>query len=532
MHITGNPREQVVIATLDEMVQLDNPVRQLDSLIDEIIESGNIDIPTGKSRVGRRAYSAVSLVKLYLYGYLNKIVTCRHLESAAKINLEVRWLIKGQTPSYKTIADFKKNHGSFIHQVEERFREILREEAYISNQTWVIDGTKVKANAARDMKSLKKLKEQVAELNQTIENYLGDDKADWATSKESDDGQNNGSTRADSDMTPSELEKAIEKRDKAQRLIDIAEEKGIAYIAPTDQDALLVKSRRGKVAGYNVQMVVDAKNHMIAGHKFVDSAGDSSSLYHVIKAVSDSTGTKPAVILADRGYTNYLDIQKLSEELDADLFVSLQKSSDEIKGLVFKYDSSNDQMICPMGKIMRFRGKQYTRGQYYYSYHCNKCNSCELMGICTKSKSGRTRRMSENQVFKECYKNLMETELAKEQKKRRKTIVEHVFGTIANMMGYNGFKARGKRRVEDELSLYAFAYNFKRLWNLTNQAKLSRGVRKRRMLCLNHIISYLLLSIWTHIRLYCADMRLILRDIMRELAQGPKLKALHLYGGF
>jgi hypothetical protein len=140
--------------------------------------------------------------------------------------------------------------------------------------------------------------------------------------------------------------------------------------------------------------------------------------------------------------------------------------------------------------------------------------------------------MSENQVFKECYKNLMETELAKEQKKRRKTIVEHVFGTIANMMGYNGFKARGKRRVEDELSLYAFAYNFKRLWNLTNQAKLSRGVRKRRMLCLNHIISYLLLSIWTHIRLYCADMRLILRDIMRELAQGPKLKALHLYGGF
>lgn len=535
MHITGDPRTQVVITTFDELIQPNNPVRQLDSLIDEIIESGNIDDPTGKSRVGRRAYSAVSLVKLYLYGYLNKIVTCRDLEAAAKKNMEVKWLIRNQTPSYKTIADFKKNHGSFIRQIEERFREILREEAYITNQTWVIDGTKVKANAAREMRSLKKLKSQVADLDQTIEKYLSANEADQDSSKESDDhpddGQNNGGTEANADMTPSKLKKAIEKRDKAQRLIDIAEEKGVDYIAPTDHDALLVKSRRGKVAGYNVQMVVDAKNHMIAGHKFVDSANDSSSLYNVIKAVSDSTGTRPEVVLADRGYTNYLDIQKLSEELDAELFVSLQRSSDEIKGLVFKYDSSNDQMICPMGKIMKFRGKQLTRGQYYYSYHCKECADCKLMGKCTKSKSGRTRRLSENQVFKEHYRNLMETEPAKEQKRRRKTIVEHVFGTIDNMMGYNGFKSRGRRKVEDELSLYAFAYNFKRLWNLMNPAKLPKNIRKRRILCLNHFISYLFRCIWTRIRLYYDDLRLILRDIMRELASCPKLKAFQLSGG-
>ena len=126
---------------------------------------------------------------------------------------------------------------------------------------------------------------------------------------------------------------------------------------------------------------------------------------------------------------------------------------------------------------MKFRGNQLTRGQYYYSYQCKECTNCKPMGICTKSKSGRTRRISENQVFKEHYRYLMETEPDKEQKRRRKTIVEHVFGTIANMMGYNDFKARSKQRVEDELTLYAFAYKIKRLWNLRNQGKLPKNIR-------------------------------------------------------
>ena len=179
---------------------------------------------------------------------------------------------------------------------------------------------------------------------------------------------------------------------------------------------------------------------------------------------------------------------------------------------------------------MTFRGKQFTRKQFYYTYVCKECEGCKLRKKCTKSKSGRTIRISENQIFKEYYRDLMETEAAKEQAKRRKTIVEHVFGTIEYMMGYNGFKARGRQRVEDEITLYSLAYNIKRWLNITNPKKSRASVKRWCVLCRNYTFSSSFLPVWVRIRLSYADLRLILCEIMHKLTSWPKISMIQMSG--
>ena len=504
-----------MVITLDQIIGLDNPVRQLDELVDYIIESGMIEIPTGKSFLGRRAYSAVDLMKLCLYGYLNQITTCRGLAEAARTNLELKWLINDQTPSYRTIADFRKNHSAFILRVETQFRAILNEDGLITNRTWVIDGSKIKASAARDMRSLTNLRKQVADINQSIEEYIGqsvtsEDK-DAGNGKE-DSGNGSGEGQPGSQSSPSKLDQLSKKRNTLQRLIEVAEDKGISYVSATDHDALLVKSRRGKLAGYNVQIVVDAENHMIAGYQFADKAVDNSSLYDVISSISFSTRTKPNVVLADKGYTNFIDIQRLIEELKVKVLVSLQEPAGASKGLIFKYDPRSNQIICPAGNIMKFRGKQFTRNQNYYTYQCKDCGSCEMREHCTKAKSGRTRRLSDNQKFKEQYRVFMEMDMAQRLVAKRKTVVEHVFGTISHLMGYNGFKLRGKPKVLTEFSLYALAYNFKRWLNTISPVKPAPSRKKRRLARLLFEFLFLLSSLWHSVRSFYVQFKAFIRD--------------------
>jgi len=474
MHKLTENREQLRTVTLDDFVDLNNPVRILDNIINEVIDKGNIEIPTGKNRFGRRAFSANDLVKLYIYGYINGITSCRALEKAARVNIEIIWLIKGQNPSYKTISDFRKNNPLFIKEVFQKSIALLMDKELIDNRTWVLDGHKVKGNAKRDMISVKKLRKQVLETEEQIEQLMKELTDERSNSEDDDDPEGNASNSR-------KLSKLIESRDNNQSLISVVESKGQQFISPTDKDALLLKTRRGKCAGFNTQIVVDGTHHLIVGVDLADVSADSRSLYSVIKSTSDAIKVKPATVLADRGYTNFQDIRKVYEEITNSVIVMLQQASRDKSGLAFKYDSDNDHVICPRGNVMKYKGKALVRGIFYYAYQCKVCNVCPIRKSCTKSKEGRIYRISENRYFIEMYKELMRREDSLKTMKRRKTIVEHVFGTMDQMMHYNGFKLRGRAKVKTELYLYSLAYNMKRLFKLLSSPQPGDMIGKLRL---------------------------------------------------
>ncbi len=481
MHKIVESRYQLNISCLDDLISEDSFVRLLNYLVEDVISKGNIDLPTGKKVFGRRAYSAKDLVKLCLYGYIHGITSSRELEKATKINVEVMWLIKRQTPSYKTIADFRKDNPSFIKEVFEKSIALLMDENLISNSTWVLDGCKFKGNAKRDMKSVNKLRKHVSETKEKIEQLIKEleDEAELIRVAEVD--KSSSPEGQEGKSKESQLSDLIKEQERMQSLIAEATAKEQNYISETDKDALLLKTRRGKCAGYNTQVVVDSTNHMIVGVELANVGNDIKSLYSAIKTTTDITDSKPATVLADRGYTNFQDIRKVYEEITDGVRVILQKSSRDKKDLQFTYDSSKNQVICPKGKVMNYRGKQLYRGIMYHAYKCKECSSCPIKTKCTKSPNGRIYRISENYDFIEMYKALMKKEESIKATKKRKTIVEHVFGTIGHMMHYNGFKLRGCQKVMTELYLYSLAYNMKRLFNMAKRGQLSVYIGKLRL---------------------------------------------------
>jgi transposase len=494
MHKIAENREQLRTVTLDDFVDLYNPVRILDIIIDEVIYKGNIEIPTGKNRFGRRAFSAKDLVKLYIYGYINGTTSCRALEKAARINIEIIWLIKGQKPSYKTISDFRKNNPLFIKEVFQKSIALLMDKELIGNRTWVLDGHKVKGNAKRDMLSVKKLRKQVQETEEEIEQLMKELTEERSNSEKDDDPEGGASSSR-------KLSELIESHDNNQSLISEVESQEQKFFSPTDKDALLVKTRRGKCAGFNTQIVVDDTHHLIVGVDLADVSADSKSLYSVIKSTSDAIEVKPATVLADRGYTNFQDIRRVYEEITNGVIVMLQQTSRDKSGLDFKYDSENNHVICPRGNVMKYKGKALVRGVFYRAYQCKVCNACPIRKACTRSKGGRIYRISENQYFIEMYKELMRREDSLRAMKRRKTIVEHVFGTMDQMMHYNGFKLRGRAKVKTELYLYSLAYNMKRLFKLLSSPQPGDMIGKLRLCGLKNALLTYFSSFYALIRL-------------------------------
>jgi transposase len=531
MHKQVDSRYQMVQCCLDDTIGLDNPVRILDDLIEYLFRQPEVINPTGRSIRGRRAFSGKDLTKLFIYGYLNGITSSRRLEKETYINRELVWLIREQHPGYKTIANFRKDNGILISMIFSKMLELLQDHKLITGKVWVIDGNKTKANAKRDMDSVVNLKKQIAKLDQSIEETMKqldgqeDDSQPKGQDNDSGDHDPGSGTSARKEMAEAiqDLEQATEKREQKQKLLDLANSLGKNYITKADPDALLLLTRRGKCAGHNVQYVVDDENHLIVGAQLVDEANDLNSLYKVAKATCERTGIKPRQLLADRGYSNYSDIKKIYEEITEGVYVTLQQTTRKVEG--FRYDKELGTVLCPQGRAMRKRGTQKSRGISYQHYYIKGCLSCPLNEKCAANKDGRSYLLSENHEFVDFYRAKMQTSAAMSISSRRKTVVEHVFGTIAQLMNYNGFKLRGKNKVPTEIHLYAIAYNIKRLLKLMRDGD-PRGAKSGR-LCPNllHLLIFNFFAvIMTKIRLFLLNFELFWKTLFDN-------QSLHLNPG-
>jgi transposase len=257
--MSGAIAKKYVMTSYDEMIPSNSDIRKLEAMIDMIYSEceGSVNW-AGEGSIGRKAYHPLDLLKLLLYGYLNSIQSSRKLEEACHINLEVKWLLSGLAPDFKTIANFRRLNGKLFHEVGKRFQQIMYEHCFIDGRLVALDGVKVKANTSRDYLKKKDIEERIAKSEEQIVKYLSLLEQNDLEGEVPED-----ITGKTSEQIMASIEALERQKAELEKYLDIAKTNGLNYLHPTDVEAVILKTKEGKVPGYNVQTVVDSKSGMI-----------------------------------------------------------------------------------------------------------------------------------------------------------------------------------------------------------------------------------------------------------------------------
>jgi len=461
-------RQQLTLMnSLDDLVSENNIVRIIDLIIDQIVKSNpNKFIKQRHTEVGRPSYSPSILLKLYLYGYLNGISSSRKLEAETYRNIEVIWLLGELRPDHWTISNYRKEHGEQIKFITREFRRFLKANGYIKGKTLSIDGTKVKANAKRDMLTIAKIEKRLKSLNEKIEEYLQRmTENDIVEDIEEEAGQLGGS-----EINRALIEKLIaaeKKIEKLQRDKEFLEKSERKRVSPNDKEARLMRTRDGKLPAYNVQMAVDQENKLIADSEVVTEENDQCQLESMVESIEEEIGEKPKEIITDKGYYNPSLIKKVESTDETECYVAIPEKSRKEEDIKFTYDSEKDEYKCSEGKrlVLISKGKK-RRKRVADVYRGIECAGCIMRDKCTKSKKGRIIHRYYDHQWMENYRKKMEGEVAREKIKKRKSIAEHPFGVIKYWMGKIPLLLRGKEKVTTEINIYTTVYNLRRLINI------------------------------------------------------------------
>ena len=454
------------------MIGVDAEVRILDLLITVVVRQNPSKFRyKGKIRVGRKAYSPEAMLKLYLYGYLNKIRSSRNLEAECNRNIEVMWLLGSLAPDFKTISDYRKDNGKQIKFLTHQVKLFLRDKEYIKGGVVAIDGTKLKANAKREMLSRSGLEKRLSKMADEMENYLSElEENDTLDDRDHDD---RSSHRQLVDKVI-KLEQEIERLQGYKKDMDA---RGVNYYSPADPDARMMKAREGKIPAYNVQSAVDSKHGMIISLDVCDSATDYQQLKPMVDQVERDIGIVPEIVLADKGYYTPDMIEEVEQDGKTMCAVPAQISSRDKDEIEFEYDEETDEYTCSQGKRLRLiqRNKQ-KKNSLTNVYQGRECGGCTLRSVCTTSKRGRLIHRYHNQEWRDRYRDRLQTRAVKALINQRKTIVEHPFGTIRAWMGKTQFLLRGRPKVQVEVDLYGTVYNMRRIMNLVSVDVLSEMI--------------------------------------------------------
>jgi len=467
---------------LDDLVTEDHPVRLLDLIVNQIVNS-NIEKFTlkGQSDLGRKAYHPGSLSKLYLYGYLNGISSSRKLEVECHRNIELIWLMGNLKPDHKTIADYRKDHEHEIRFVTLEFRRFLKDAGYITGETISLDGTKIKAYANRDMLSLEKIESRLADLQGKLDQYLKrlntNDLEDDLLDEIAEVPQEESKEFLINKVI--HLEKQIEELAKNKEILLT---QNVKAISPSDPDARLMKSRDGKIPGYNTEVAVDTKNKMIALAEVTNKQVDQAQLKPSVDCLKEQLAIKPKHLIADKGFYNVVQIQEIEKDGQTTCYVPPEKSStkesDKLFNINFTFDPQKEEYTCSQGKSLVLTGRNIKKKQRIADrYTGTACMGCSMKDKCTHSKKGRILYRYKDEEWVEEYKKRIRSTFSKTMSALRKEASEHVFGTIKYWMGKIPLLLRGRRKVQIEVDLYTTSYNFKRLLNLNPMEYLLAEVR-------------------------------------------------------
>lgn len=474
--IIPTDRSQLTFMTsLDDMVAPDHPVRLIDALVDKIIalDTEYFDHLAPQSSVGRRGYSAAALIKLYMYGYIHRVNSSRKLQAEATRNIEVIWLLSGLKPSYKTIADYRRDYPEQIRRVNEQIVRFLADNGWINGERIGMDGTKLKAYTGWDMLDEKDLDKRLSKARGELEDWLGElianDLADELDEPDPDEGQPGDD--------PGLMDRIARLREKIERLEELKDElarQGATRISPADPDARLMRSARmGTHPAYNLQISVDSANKMIVAASATDHPTDFEQLIPMFWSSASLLGKIPGEVLADTGYADLADIKTIEEQTTATCYIPENNTSVKNRPIQFTYHPEQDQYECSQGQPLVPKAKRrFHKDKQAYAdiYQGTRCTACPVAGVCTSAKSGiRQLRVFHGVEWRHAYAKRMAGRYAKQRVGERKGLVEHVFGTLRYWMGQIPVKLRGLRNVQTDMDLYSGAYNIKR-WTSMNKS--------------------------------------------------------------
>jgi transposase len=474
--ITGMDRAQTLLLpeSLEDYVSTQHPVRFLDAFVEGLDLATCGFARTEAAETGRPPFAPGDLLKLYLWGYLNKVRSSRRLELECGRNLEVLWLLRKLRPDFKTIADFRKENAAAFKKVFRQFHLLCRDLGLFGAEVVAIDGTKLKAvnNVARNF-TPQKLRASLGRIDARLAEFLA--------ALDAGDGADAPPSAAAAAPVRGSLEEKIavlrERQQRYQEALQGLEESGATQVSLTDPDS---RRMRKVGVGYNAQIAVDARHKLIAAAEVTNEPTDHGQLAPMAAAAKEALGVEKLQAVADGGYYDHGQIAACAE-IGVESYVPRpRKGSAEAGGRFgkeqFTYEASSDTYRCPEGHTLWREVEWLKRGEPHLAYaNPEACRACPHQAQCTTAPYRRITRWAGEAVVEAMHARVA---AHPEMIAQRKAIVEHPFGSIKFWQEQRTFMMRGLEKVRGEFHLSALAYNMKRVINIVGMERLLEAVRK------------------------------------------------------
>lgn len=455
--IQGQDRTQIHLfpISLDGSIAKDNEVRLIDLFVDSLdLNDFGFKVDFGEN--GRPAYRPSDLLKLYIYGYLNRTRSSRGLEKECRRNIEVMWLIRNLHPDHNTISNFRRDNPKAIKKVFRQTVKMAKHFHLIGGKLLAGDGTKLRAqNSKKNNFNQKKIDRHITYIDRKLSEY---EKA-MAES----DGDQKKTIRQ-------EIKKQTDRKKEYLNIEKQIEETGQAQISTSDPDSrqMTIRNNITEVA-YNLQTTVDAENNIPIDYKLTMN-NDSKAMGNMLQRAKSILRTNQFTALYDKGYHTGSEFQ-IADRLGIETIVAIpgaaaQAPNPEYNVANFKYNKLEDYYTCPQNQKLTTNGRLHKARTYLFKLYTTKaCKDCKVKDQCSKAKCGKAIQRSEHQDLID--KNRQRVQHNQSYYKRRQAIVEHPYGTIKRQWGFNHIMTKkGIERASADVGLIMTAYNLRRLINI------------------------------------------------------------------
>jgi len=474
--VEGEDRNQAVLLPeyLEDYVSEDNPVRVVDVFVDELdLHDLGFD-GTAPAATGRPLYHPSVLLKIYIYGYLNRIQSSRRLERETQRNIELMWLTGRLSPDFKTIADFRRNNGKAIRNVCSQFIVLCRNLNLFSKSIVAIDGSKFKAVNNRDRNfTSAKVKARLHQIDESIARYL--------CAMETADRTQSDIAEAKTSRISDKISKLRQQMQDLKAMEQRLRESPDGQVSLTDPDARsMATSGRGTgMVGYNVQTAVDDTHHLIVAHEVTNVGNDRSQLTNMASQARAATGIKELTVVAGRGYFKSEEVLQC-DEVGITTYVpkplTSGKNADGYFGKQdFIYIAKDNEYLCPAQQRLNWRFTNIEHGMTLHCYSSSACTTCTIRKQCTSGKQARRIKRWEHEAVVEAMQQRLDQK--PEMMRVRRQTVEHPFGTLKLWMGAAHFLMKTREHVSTEMSLHVLAYNLRRVMAILGTAAMMQKMR-------------------------------------------------------
>lgn len=492
--IQGTDRRQASLfpIALEDAIENDNTVRAIDTFVNSL-GLDQLGFKTDFGENGRPAYHPSTLLKLYIYGYMNRIRSSRQLEKECKRNIEIMWLIEGLAPDHNTISNFRKNNPKAIKRVFHATVSMAKNFGLIGGVLIAGDSTKLRAqNSKKNNFNQRKIQRQLEYIDKKLQQYN-----ELLAEEDSD---------TDTGQIQQEIKKHSSRRKGYEKLREQLKESKQDQISTSDPDSkqLLIRMGITEVA-YSVQSSVDSK-HCIPIDYRVTNRNDRNAMGNMLMRAKSILGTNGFTALYDKGYHSGSQF-KVADKLGIDTLVAIPAPVSPTAAPNpfyvrenFKYDERTDSYTCPEGNLMKSNGSRYlhSSGEFRYKlYRTPACKMCKVRELCTSSKKGRAIQRSEYRRYLEA--NEQRVSQGQETYRKRQAIVEHPFGTIKRQWGFDHvLTKRTMARASADIGLIFIAYNLKRIMNIMGKSALKNSYG---------LFKSFFQTVWVRISMFCGNLK-------------------------